>query len=72
MDNTINITDKLVIKSLEMRVARLEAEIRLHLQNVANLRADSMSYAIQADRLKQENEELKKLLKSLDVGITYG
>ncbi len=72
MEQVINITDKLVIKSLETKVFRLNREIDFHLKNIENYKTENFSLIAQNDRLKQENDELKKCLKALEVGVTYG
>ncbi len=72
MDNLINITDKLVIRSLQTKIFRLENEVDLHLRNITKLKTDSFSLELTNARLIQENEELKKHLKALDVGVAYG
>lgn len=72
MDNLINITDKLVIKNLETKIFRLEKQVDLHVKNIDKLKADNFGLIAQNDRLLQEIDELKKLLKSLDVRIVYG
>ena len=72
MENLINITDKLVIKSLETKIFRLQNQVEFHLKNVEKFKTENFSLIAQNDRLLNEIDELKKLLKSLDVGITYG
>ncbi len=72
MDNLINITDKLAIKSLETKIFRLQNEIDLHLKNIADYRTDNFKLIAQNGRLKEEVDELKKLLKAVNVDVTYG
>lgn len=72
MENLINITDKLVIKSLETKIFRLNSENEFHLVRIEEYKKDNFRLMAQNDRLKAENEELKKHLKSFNVGVTYG
>ncbi len=72
MDNTIDINGILKAKALETRIFRLEGEIRIHLNNIQRLQGDNFGLIAQNDRLKQENDELKKILKTFDVGVIYG
>ena len=72
MSQVINITEKLVIKSLETKIFRLKNEVEFHLKNIEKYKEENFRMIAQNDRLKQENEELKKVLKSLDVGVSYG
>lgn len=71
MENIINITDKLVIKKLEYKISRLQNQIEKHLIDITECKMDSFNLVIQIDILKQENNELKKLLKALNVDIIY-
>lgn len=72
MNNLINITDKLVIKSLETRIFRLNAQIDLQAKNLEKYQVENFSLVTKNDRLLQEIDALKTHLKSLDIGITYG
>lgn len=72
MDNLVNITDKLQIKSLETKIFRLQNEIEIHLKNLETYRTDNFNMILENSRLKEENDELKKHLKALDVKVVYG
>ncbi len=72
MGQVINITDKLVINNQDLRIARLKAEIDIHLKNVETYQIENFRLIARCDQLKQENEELKKHLKTLGTEITYG
>ncbi len=72
MNTVFNITDKLKIKSLEARLERMRFELDTHITNSFNVKSENFSLMLQIDRLKEENEELKKLLKSLEVDVVYG
>lgn len=72
MENVVNITDKLVIRTLETKIFRLQNEIDLHLKNISDYRTDNFKLISQNGRLKEEVDELKKLLKQVNVEVTYG
>ena len=72
MENVVNITDKLIIRNLESRISRMDHEINGLLKEIYALKTERFSEIAKNDRLKQEIDELKKLLKAVDVGITYG
>lgn len=72
MKQVINITDKLTIRNLEGKILRFNMEIDVHLKTIEHLRTENFRVFAQNSRLKEEIEELKKLLKAVDIGVTYG
>jgi len=72
MNNLINISDLLKIRNLENKVSRLQNEIELHLKNISNIRTENFGLFAQASRLKEENDELRELLKTCKVYIVNG
>ncbi len=71
MNTVINITDKLLIKQQEIKIAKLRFEVDTHISNAYNLRIENMSLQSQNDRLKDEIVELKKILSEVKVSIVY-
>lgn len=72
MENIVNITDKLEIRNLKYKISRLEGELDARINVASKLRDENTELFRQKTLLKEENEELKRLLKELQTGITYG
>lgn len=72
MENLINITDKLQIRNLENKVFRLQNEIEVHLKTINRLQTENFQLIAESCRHREENQELKKLLKELGAKVVYG
>lgn len=72
MSEIVNITDKLQLRNLKFKIDRLEAELQVYHNTISTLRNENNSLYNRNLLLKDENEELKQVLKQYQVDITYG
>lgn len=72
MGDVINVTDRLIVRNLNSKIGRLKTEIDIHIKSIEKLRDENSSLYNKTLLLKEENDELKRLLKEFGIDITYG
>lgn len=72
MEQVVNITDKIEIRNLKYKIDRLKGELEVYNKTISSLRDENNALFSKNMLLQEENQELKKYLKDLNIDVTYG